>query len=140
MIKTIVRSVVAIAMAIFVALLLIIGVELFSAIVHPVPDGFQGTPEEMCLHVERYPQWVLAVVVPLWALTTFVSIWLARRIANVGAGSVVGLLLLVAVIFNVAMLPYPVWFKVMSPVGISLALAAGLRRRDRAVGLGTVSQ
>ena len=63
------------------AFLLLVGVELFSAVVHPVPPNFGGTKEEMCQHVARYPQWVLAVVVPLWALTAFLGAWTARKSA-----------------------------------------------------------
>ena len=36
-------------------LYLLAGVELFSAVVYPVPPDFGGTMEEMRKHVERYP-------------------------------------------------------------------------------------
>ena len=60
----------------------VIAVELFSAVVHPFPAGFGGTKEEVCQHVERYPQWVLGVIVPAWAISAFAGIWTARSIGN----------------------------------------------------------
>ncbi|HEX2518177.1 MAG TPA: hypothetical protein VHK04_01370, partial [Castellaniella sp.] len=57
-------------------------VELFSAVVHPLPEDFGGTTEELCRHVERYPPWVLALVVPAWAVTALVGTWTAKRMGN----------------------------------------------------------
>ncbi len=55
------------------ALALVVAVEAASAVVHPTPEGFSGTQEEMCEHVARYPQWVLAVVVVAWNATGFMG-------------------------------------------------------------------
>ena len=63
----------AIIAGIIVALIFVVAVEWFSAVVHPVPPDFRGTMEEMCLHVARFPHWVLALVVPAWAGTAFAS-------------------------------------------------------------------
>jgi hypothetical protein len=52
---------------------LVVAVELLSAVVHPTPPGFTGTQQEMCEHVARYPQWVLAVVVVTWSATGLAS-------------------------------------------------------------------
>src|SRR6185312_2605625 len=94
-----------------VLFVLVVAVELLSAVIHPLPEGFGGTTEEMCQHVKRYPQWVLAVVVPAWAVAAFASTWTARRIGNLYSSVIVGLLLLTALVVNVSMLPYPTWFK-----------------------------
>ena len=66
----------------------------------------------MCRHVENFPNWVLAVVVPAWGFTAFASTWIAQKIGDNFAGATIGLLLLAAVGFNVWILPYPVWFKI----------------------------
>ncbi len=95
------------------ALVLVITVELFSAVVHSVPPGFTGTMDEMCQHVARYPHWVLGVVVLAWSATTFLSTWVARRIGNRLAGIAVILILTFAIVFNVSKLPYAMWFKVV---------------------------
>ena len=46
-------TVAAIFAGIFAAFLLIVLMEVFGSVVHPVPEGFAGTMEEMCLYVER---------------------------------------------------------------------------------------
>jgi hypothetical protein len=111
--------------AMVVALLLVIGVELASAVVHPVPAGFDGSQEQMCAHVANYPAWVLAVVVPLWGATALVSTWIAGRLGNLASALVVGMLLVAAVGFNVSMLPYPLWFKGACLIVIPAACVAG---------------
>ena len=61
--KTLLRAVLAVVAGMALALVLVIGVEMFSSVVHPVPEGFTGTMDEMCQHVARYPDWVLGVAV-----------------------------------------------------------------------------
>ena len=68
---TVLRCMAAIIAGMIVAFVVVVAVELFSAAVHPVPPDFAGTREEMCLHVERIPTWVLALVVPAWAGAAF---------------------------------------------------------------------
>ena len=70
---TLFRTLVAIIAGMLVALVLVVAVELFGAVVHPVPADFGGTKEEICEHVARYPHWVLALVVPAWGAIAFVS-------------------------------------------------------------------
>ncbi|MES2792867.1 MAG: hypothetical protein V4719_24860 [Planctomycetota bacterium] len=125
--KSVLRSAVAVPAGLLVLIILVVAIELFSAVVHPFPDGFKETTEEICRHVERYPQWVLAVVVPAWAAAAFASTWTAGRIGNVYSASIVGLLLLAALACNVSMLPYPTWFKIANLLVIPLAVFAGIR-------------
>src|SRR5690242_2499596 len=94
------RTLAAVFAGLLLSFLLIGAVELFSAVVHPLPEDFGGTPEEMDRHVQRYPQWVLAVVVPAWAVTAFVGTWTARRMGNHYSAATVGLLLLAALGFH----------------------------------------
>lgn len=70
---TVLRAAGGIIAGVLTAFVLIVAVELFGAVVHPVPRDFGGTQEEMCEHVARYPHWVLAVVVVAWAGTALVS-------------------------------------------------------------------
>jgi hypothetical protein len=129
----VVRVVGAIVAAMLAAFILLAAVELFSAVVYPVPPDFGGTMEEMCKHVERYPHWVLAMVVPAWAGTAFASTWIAGRLGNFGCALFIGLLLLAALIFNVSMLPYPIWFKIASLIGIPCAIVSGLYLSSRRI-------
>ena len=126
-------TILGIVVGMALAFVLVIGVEWFSSIVHPFPAEFKGTMDEMCQHVARYPHWVLAVVVPLWSGTAFLGVWVATKIGRIAAGIVVALLLIAAVVFNVACLPYPVWFKVVMPLGMLGACVLGLRRSHPSV-------
>ena len=127
----------AIIAGMIVALVVVVGVELFSAAVHPVPPDFTGTMEEMCLHVERYPTWVLALVVPAWAGVAFAGTWIAGRIGNRMCALGVGLLLIAAVVFNVAKLPYPTWFKIANLLVVPTAIFLGSRFSIRRKALGS---
>lgn len=131
MMVTVLRSVGGIAAGIGVAFILIIAVELFSEVVHPFPDDLEGTHEEVCQHVERCPPWVLAVAVPMWGFAAFAGVWTAGRLGNRSSSLILGLLLLAAVILNIAQLPYPVWFEVASPIAIVAGIAFGYRRSTR---------
>jgi MFS family permease len=117
------------------ALVLVIALELFSNVVHPLPADFAGTADEMCRHVERYPGWVLVVAAVAWTATAFVSTWLATRLGGKIPGILLSLFLVWAVVFNVAMLPYPVWFKAVSVLGIVAACLAGIGLPGRRVTL-----
>ena len=127
MIKAVLRGLAATFIGLFLAFVLIVGVEGFSDVVHPFPKDFGGTTEEICRHVERYPQWVLALVVPMWAVAALVGTWIAKRIGNLYAAGIVGLLLLSALVFNLSKLPYPIWFKVVNLLVVPAAIVAGSR-------------
>ncbi len=128
---TVPRAVIAISAAIIVAFVLLVAIELFSAVVHPLPSDFGNTTEETCADVERYPTWVLAIVVPMWAGTAAASTWIAARLGNLACGLAIGLLLLAALIFNISMLPYPLWFKIACLIAIPAAIALVVFRTRR---------
>jgi hypothetical protein len=124
---TALRVIAAVFAGLLVSFILVVALELFSAVVHPLPADFGGTMEEMCRHVERYPAWVLAVAALAWAVTALAGTWTAQRIGNVYSAAIVGLLLLAALVFNVSKLPYPMWFKVATLLLIPAAIVAGSR-------------
>src|SRR5260370_41842422 len=130
------RTLAAVIAGMIVALAFVVAVEMFSAVVHPVPPDFGGTMEEMCQHVARYPHWVLALVVLAWGAGAFVSTWTAGRIGNRGSALLTGLLLLAAVVFNISQLPYPNWFKIVILLVIPTAIVLGSRLpiRRKAIG------
>ena len=129
--KAVLRTLAAVVAGLLVLFLLVVAVELFSAVVHPLPEDFGGTTKEMCQHVERYPHWVLAVVVPAWAVAALASAWTARRIGNLYSAAIVGLLILAALVCNISMLPYPTWFKIATLLVIPTAIFAGCRLSTR---------
>lgn len=131
------RTLAGILAGMLVAFVLIIAVELFGSVVHPLPEGFGGTNEEMCRHVEGYPPWVLAVVVPAWAVASFAGAWMARRLGNLWSFAIVGLLLLAGLVLNLSQLPYPLWFKIASLVAIPAGIiVAGRLATKKAAGIG----
>jgi predicted MFS family arabinose efflux permease len=123
------RFLAGLTVGLLIAFVLVIAVELASAVVHPFPPDFKGTQEEMCAHVARYPQWFLALAVPAWGLTAFAGTWTANRVGNRPAALFVGLLLTAVVLCNVSMLPYPIWFKIASPIVVIAAVFAATRSR-----------
>ena len=135
--KTALRALAAVLAGLLVSFILVVAVELFSAVVHPLPEDFGGTIEEMCRHVQRYPHWVLAVVVAAWAVVAFVSTWTAQRIGNLYSSAIVGLLLLTALVFNISKLPYPILFKIVNLLVIPTAMVAGSRLAIRHKTAGT---
>jgi hypothetical protein len=132
---SVLRAAGALVAAMLVAFILVVAVELFSAVVHPVPPDFSGTMDEMCKHVERYPHWVLAVVVPTWAGTALASTWMAGRLGNRGCALFIGLLLLAALAFNISMLPYPIWFKIANLIATPSAIVTGIYLASRRAAL-----
>ena len=129
--STVFRNVGAIVAGLIVAFILVIAVEMFGAAVHPPPADFKGTQEEMCAHVARFPTWVLAVVVPMWGGIALLSTWLAGRIGGRGSAVFVGVLLAAGVLFNLAMLPYALWFKIVQTLAVVAAVVLGCRWSKR---------
>ena len=123
-IKSALRTLLAVVAGMAVALALVVAVEWFSSIVHPFPPGFDGNIPE---HVRHYPHWVLGVVVLAWGATIAAATWVASRLGNRVAGGVVALLLAWALVFNLTMLPYAIWFKVAMCIAFPVACLLGIR-------------
>jgi hypothetical protein len=111
--------------------ILIIAAEVFSTIYHPYPPGVETSDYEVCkAHVSRYPTWVLAGCAAIWAGAPFAGAWLATRLGtarHAAHGIVVGALLLALAGFNMAMLPYPIWFPAVNLLTFPLGTILGVR-------------
>lgn len=131
--RSAVATLLGVVLGMALALALVVGVELFSAVVYPIPADLQGNIPE---HVRRYPDWILGVVVLLWGATSTAATWVASRVGNRLAGIVVALLLAWALIFNLTALPYTVWFKIVMfgvfPIACLLGITSAARRPPRA--------
>lgn len=131
MIISILRSIGAVVVSLIVALLLLIAIEGVSAILHPFPANFAGTREAMMEHVANYPAWVLALLGGAgWAATIFACSALAVRLGSArhpAPGYVSGSILFAAALFNISMLPYPVWFVVLDVIILPLGIYGGVR-------------
>ena len=122
------RTLLAVAAGMALAFVLIVAVEMFSAVVHPFPPGFDpNAPGSVSAHVQRYPGWVLAVAGLMWGGTAAAAVWVASRIGGRAAGAVVTLLLAAALAFNLSMLPYVMWFKIAMPAVFFVACLVGVR-------------
>jgi len=125
------RSAGALVASLVVAMALIIAVEAISEVLHPFPPGVDPTDFDACkAHVARYPYWLLVAAGALWVGTVFVSVWLATRLGasrHPAHGIAVGSLLVVAAAFNMYMLPYPVWFEVLTLLAFVLAIFRGVK-------------
>jgi hypothetical protein len=130
-IRSIARSVIAVVLALIVALALIIGIEVMSSILHPLPPGLDPADLEVLKgHVVRYPPWGLLLVGLGWGLTTLLSAWLATRLGSgrhPAHGILVGSILLSAAIANMLMLPYPMWFWILNLVVFPASFCLGAR-------------
>jgi hypothetical protein len=127
--KSAVRTLLAVVAGMALAFVLVVAVELFSSVVHPVPVDFDGNIPE---HVRRYPDWVLGVAVLMWGATAAAATWVAARIGGRLAGALVTLLLASALAFNLSMLPYVMWFKIAMPAAFFVACLLGIRYGWRA--------
>jgi hypothetical protein len=123
------RILLAVVAGMALAFVLVVAVELFSAVVHPLPADFDGNIPE---HVRRYPQWVLGVAALMWAATAAAATWVAARIGGRLAGAVVALLLASALVFNLSLLPYTMWFKIAMPAAFAAACLLGVKSGRRA--------
>jgi hypothetical protein len=121
--KSTVRTLLAVVAGMALALALVVAVEYFSSVVHPIPANFDGN---IPAHVRRYPDWVLGVVVLMWGATAAAATWAASRIGGRLAGIIVALLLAWALIFNLSMLPYAMWFKIAMPTAFAVACLLGI--------------
>lgn len=121
--KSIVRAVLAVVSGIAVAVVLLIAIEAFSEMVHPAAPFHGNVPDQ----VRHYPDWVLGIVVIAWGGTAAASTWVASRIGRWVAGGVVSVLLAWALVFNLVMLPYAVWFKFAMAITFPIACILGLR-------------
>lgn len=118
------RTLLAVLAGMALAFVLVVGVEFFSSIVHPLPPDFHGNMPE---HVRRYQTWVLAIVVLMWGATCAVATWVASKISDRLAGILVAFLLEWALVFNLTKLPYATWFKVAMFVAFPIACLLGIR-------------
>lgn len=121
------RIILSLVAGMVLAFVLLTAVEVLSAAVYPLPEGFGHTQEEMCRYIESYPQWVLAVAVLMWGGIAFVSVWLTGKLGNRVSVAIIGTLLLAACVGNCAMLPYPTWFKLIMPVVALSAIVVAAR-------------
>lgn len=126
-----IRPVVAVVVGVILAFVLVVGVEVFSAVVYPPPAEFDGSAEQLHQHVADYPQWVLAICALMWVIIAWISTLVTIRIGGRVAGIIVGLFLVCMVALNISMLPYVMWFEIGMVPAILVAVAIPILRCGR---------
>lgn len=125
------QSIGALFLSVVAALLMLSGIELISALLHPFPVGVEQTRESMTQHVANYPAWVLFLLGGLgWALTLLACCYLATRYGagrHPAHGYGLGILMLAAAAFNIWMLPYPAWYVLLAIVLLPTGMVLGVR-------------
>ena len=134
-----IRSTLAILLSVVIAFVLVVAVETISSVLHPWPDEFSGSLEEIVHQVESYSPWVLALLGGVgYGTTMFVCTFVATRLGSkthTWHGYGIGLFLFAMVVLNMTQLPYPVWFWVMMftvlPVAAYFGTMLGTRNTAR---------
>lgn len=139
MIKIILQNAAALLFSLFVAILLLAGIEWIGAeFLYPFPQDFGGTREEVMAHVANYPRFALFVGGLGWGITIFLTTWLTTRLSSgrhSAYGLGLGLLLFCGAIFNMALLPYPIWYWVLNLILLPAGIYAGINLgKDRSAG------
>ena len=121
----------AIIAGLIVATMFAMGVEYMGSILHPFPVGADPSNiEAIRAHVARYPAGVLLLASLGWGLGTLASSWLATRLGpnrRAVYGVAVGLILLALAVYNMSMLPYPVWFWISNFIVLPAGFCFGAR-------------
>ncbi len=124
-----IRTVFAVILSVVVAFGLVAAIESVSSILHPWPEDFAGTAEEIARQVETYPAWVLVLLGGIgYGATMLICTFIATRISldrNPRHGYGVGLFLFAMVILNLTVLPYPIWYWVLMFTALPLAAYFG---------------
>ena len=136
MAKTILINIASVVASLMIAIVMLALIEGISAILHPWPADFGGTAEEVRAHVARYPTWVLALLGGFgWGATALAACWVATKIAAAHIkifGYAIGAVLLAVAIFNMSMLPYPLWLwptvLILRPAGAHLGVSLASER------------
>ena len=95
----------------FAAMLVVILVQASMSLAWPLPEGFDpGDPQQVALRMASAPAAALLMVVLAWALGAFTGGLVAAAIARHPLPAlVIGALLLVATVGNLASMPHPWW-------------------------------
>jgi hypothetical protein len=113
-----VRSILSIVAGIVLAVVVIFAFQIVVMAVYPLPAGTDRTDSEsMKKAIAAMPAGAFAILLVGYAVGTCAGAWLAATIARrapVVHGLIVGAFFLFGNIANVAMLPHPLWYVVVS--------------------------
>jgi hypothetical protein len=130
------RALLAVLVGLAVAVGVVWSIQLVGHQVYPPPADLDfGDVEEFGAYVAELPTGAFAFLLAAWAIGTWAGAALAGALGKGPRPAVVvGLLLLVATVVNLALYPHPTW---VAGAGVALVIAAtalaarGARRRAR---------
>lgn len=129
------RTILGVATGLLAAILLMFGIEAAATALFPPPPGLDLRNEaDLAQLVALAPIGMKVLVVFGWALASLAGGWIAAKIARHPrtAALVLGLLIVIGCIMNVATIPHPSWMTILGillPVPLAL-LGARLTGRD----------
>ncbi|MCU0646735.1 MAG: hypothetical protein MUF00_01955 [Gemmatimonadaceae bacterium] len=133
-----VRTLLALLVAVLVAFAVIGAVEAINTRLHPAPSGFaMSDPAQFEAYIRALPVRALAIVLAGYALAALVAGAIAARVAPVHPGRhalLAGALLFAATLANVLSVPQPWAFEVLSlaiPVPLAVVGSRLVERRMR---------
>ena len=122
-----IRKILATIVGIFVAGVVVGVVQMINMALYPAPPGIDlHDPVQVAVMVSKLPAPAFLVVLAAWSLGCFVGGWVATRIAQGRTripAVIVGLFILAGVLYNIVVLPHPLW---MSIAGVLLPLPCAL--------------
>ena len=138
-----VRNAAAAVTGLVIAFVLIMLIEKLGHFIYPPPADLDfSDPEAVRPYIATLP--FLALLFPMiaWVVATFAGTLVASKIGTANPrlfGAVVGGLVLAGTIANLVMIPHPVWFSVLSLIGIvasawfAVRVASGPEKQTQAV-------
>ncbi|MEZ6043260.1 MAG: hypothetical protein R3C20_22415 [Planctomycetaceae bacterium] len=109
-------------------------IESISSAIYPPPEGFDfNNPQQLAEFAAQLPTGAFVIVLLAWCAGAFIAGFVARRLApsrSLMPPVIALLILLAATIFNLAMIPHPIWMWIAGVVvwplfGVAGMLAAG---------------
>ena len=136
------RKISAVLLGLVSAFAVVMLIEWLSHQVYPPPPGMDfNNPEQLRLYTSNLPLGAYLFVLLGWLAGTLagglVACWLAQEKPAVFA-SIIGFVMLVATVTNLAMIPHPTWFSIAGIVVIAAGTLLAIRwcsstgRRTRA--------
>jgi len=130
------KNVLAVIIGILVGMIVISIVEAIGHMIYPLPEGFDPYNSEIVkAYMTDMPVGALLFVLLAWAAGSYSGGWIAVLIAVRSfriIAVIVGLFLLAAGVYNMIMIPHPLWFSVLGIMGIFagtwLGMALGIRK------------
>lgn len=139
MVFTLFRGGLAFLAGFLAAAFFIIGVEGICAVLYPFPAGADSHSMEACqAHVAALPASAFIIAVIGWNLATLAGPWIATLLSRnqrPWPGILLGISLIGMAVFNMAMLPYPIWFWISNLLGLPATCYLGCKRGMISAGL-----